>query len=115
MELVWDSYFDATFYAEHDPYREFDVSNAIDLMEADGTKVQIKGCLEWTKTATGRRRGRYRLWLPDHVQLVEDDAVYLFVVYDPTLPNPIQKTRFVRACDLERVAGCSIGGHRVGV
>jgi len=60
-----------------------------DLVAADGTKVEAKGCLRWVNDGrrNGRQkqiRGRFRLWSEEHDKLVADAGEYLFVVYEST-------------------------------
>jgi len=63
--------------------------------------VQVKGARLKVKRGEGGRAGRFRLWDGDHEQLVADDALYLFLGYDPTGPTVhVECVRFIPARDL---------------
>jgi len=71
-----------------------------------GREVQIKGARKWIKNGSGRTRGRFCLWDGDHRELVEQDALYLFAVYDPDKSDPVLRERVIPARELSaRVDG----------
>lgn len=67
--------------------------------------VQVKGARLKIKRSGGGRAGRFRLWEPDHVRLVEGDDVYLFLGYEPAKSNPVTCVRFIEARDLSDAVG----------
>jgi len=68
------------------------------------TKVQIKGARLKVKAGDGGRAGLFRLWENDHEILVDEDAKYLFLGYDPSRPDPVRCVRWMDAADLSDVA-----------
>lgn len=63
-------------------------------------QIQVKGARLKVKRGDGGRAGRFRLWDVDHEELVEKDAIYLFLGYDPSTPDPVECVRFIHADDL---------------
>lgn len=59
-----------------------------DAVTLDGVRVQIKGAMRWVDNGTSRTggqarcRGRFKFYEGDHEALVEDDGIYLLVVYE---------------------------------
>lgn len=63
-------------------------------------QVQVKGARLKVKRGDGGRAGRFRLWDLDHEELVAQDALYLFLGYDPNRRAPVKCVRWIAARDL---------------
>lgn len=64
--------------------------------------VQVKGARLKVKRGDGGRAGRFRLWDGDHERLVAEDALYLFLGYDPADESgPVECVRFIPARELD--------------
>ena len=68
-------------------------------------KIQCKGARLKVKRGDGGRAGRFRLWDSDHEKLVRDNALYLFLGYDPGEREPVECVRFIPARELDEAVG----------
>lgn len=70
------------------------------------TEVEIKGCQQWVSNGSGRRRGRWYIKRDAHEKLLEENGVYILVVYVPGSDDAIVEIIVVPAAVLgEFLAG----------
>lgn len=69
------------FGYEHVDQEWYDHVGAVRKIQVKATQVWIGDGYDPNGTHR-RRRGRFRLWEHDHKRLLDDDAVYLFILYE---------------------------------
>jgi len=73
---------------------EYADEDFFDHIGQSGTKIQVKGAKAWIKNGYNNgnqsyTRGRWKFYEGDHEQLVENDGVYLLIVYDADDPDDL--------------------------